>query len=145
MAVHLLKLCVGASSVDDLRAWIDFRRAQARSRGLAHEQFHTTRMYPKRAEDIIGKGSLYWVIKGSIQCRQPVLDIRRFTDDEGIGRCDIILQPEITLTRPVPKRPFQGWRYLSASDAPPDLGSADGDLGEMPEDMRAELSGLGLI
>lgn len=145
MALHLVKLCVGADSVDDLRAWIDFRLEQSRLRGIVPEQFHTTRMYPKRADEIIGHGSLYWVIKGQIQCRQQVVDIRRFTDDDGVGRCNIILEPVVRLTALQPKRPFQGWRYLQPSDAPADLPQG-GDGGEpMSPEMARELSELGLL
>ncbi|MEO0542572.1 MAG: DUF1489 family protein [Pseudomonadota bacterium] len=143
--MHLIKLCVGADSVDDLRAWIDYRIAQRRANNLPGEQFHTTRMYPKQAEDIIGKGSLYWVIKGRVQCRQPVVDIRPFVDDEGIKRCNIVLEPVTILTRQVPKRPFQGWRYLKPHEAPADISINAGDGTEMPADMRAELTELGLL
>lgn len=143
--MNLIKLCVGADSVDDLRAWIDYRVAQRRANGLQREQFHTTRMFPKRADEIIGKGSLYWVIKGRVQCRQPVIDIRPFVDADGIKRCDIVLEPVTILTRHVPKRPFQGWRYLKPEDAPCDISSA-GDTGEeMPSEMRSQLSDLGLL
>ncbi|MEO1748350.1 MAG: DUF1489 domain-containing protein [Pseudomonadota bacterium] len=143
--MHLIKLCVGADSVDDLRDWIDYRTAQRRANGLPGEQFHTTRMYPKQAENIIGKGSLYWVIKGRVQCRQPVVDIRPFVDAEGIKRCNIVLEPVTILTRQVPKRPFQGWRYLKPGEAPADLaGVSDGEE-EFPAHMRAELAELGLL
>ncbi|MEM1377003.1 MAG: DUF1489 domain-containing protein [Pseudomonadota bacterium] len=140
----MIKLCVGADSVDDLRAWIDYRVAQRRANGLPGEQFHTTRMFPKRADEIIGKGSMYWVIKGRIQCRQPIIDLRHFVDADGIKRCDIVLEPVTILTRQTPKRPFQGWRYLKAEDAPSDI-AAGGEAEEMPDTMRAELSELGLL
>lgn len=145
MAINLIKLCVGADSVDDHRAWIDFRLKQARAMGIEAEQYHTTRMYPKRAEEIIGQGSLYWVIKGQVQSRQRVLDIRRFTDNEGVGRCKIVLESELILTSLQPKRPFQGWRYLRPEDAPRDMADISGDGEAMPDDMRVELSELGLI
>ncbi|MEO1702044.1 MAG: DUF1489 domain-containing protein [Pseudomonadota bacterium] len=143
--MHLIKLCVGADSVDDLRAWIDFRVAQRRANGLPGEQFHTTRMFPKKAADIIGQGSLYWVIKGRVQCRQPVVDIRPFVDDEGIKRCNIVLEPITVLTKHVPKRPFQGWRYLKPNEAPKDLSDVSSGADEMPAEMCAELSELGLL
>lgn len=145
MALNLIKLCVGADSVDDHRAWIDFRLDQARAMGIDAEQYHTTRMYPKRADEIIAKGSLYWVIKGQVQCRQRVLDIRRFTDNEGIGRCKIVLEPTLILTSLQPKRPFQGWRYLRAEDAPRDMAEMSDGGEPMPEALRRELSELGLI
>lgn len=145
MAMNLIKLGVGAHSVEDLKAWIDFRLDQARADGRPAEQFHTTRMYPKQADQIIGKGSLYWVIKGQVQCRQHVLDIRRFTDDEGISRCNIILEPVLHLTAFQPRRPFQGWRYLKPSEAPADLPEGSEAEERMPPEMARELSELGLL
>jgi hypothetical protein len=137
MTLHLIKLCVGADSVEDLQEWIDWR---IKSFG---EQVHTTRMQPKRADEIIGEGSLYWVIKGQVQCRQKLLGVRPFTDGEGISRCDLILEPVIHRVQPRRKGPFQGWRYLAASDAPPDLNS--GATKGMPPELAKELSELGLL
>lgn len=145
MALNLIKLCVGADSVDDLRAWIDFRLAEKREAGKMPEHAHITRMIPKRADEIVGEGSLYWVIKGRVQCRQRILDIRPFVDGEGISRCRIALDPEVILTYSQPKRPFQGWRYYKPEDAPRDLGSGEGDIEALPADMRNELAELGLI
>ncbi|WP_306119963.1 MULTISPECIES: DUF1489 family protein [unclassified Roseitalea] len=144
MTLHLLKLCVGAESVDDHRTWIEMRLARQREAGLPAEHTHTTRMVPRRADEIVGKGSLYWVTRGRVQSRQRVIDIRPFTDAQGIGRCEIVLDPELVLTVPQPRRPFQGWRYLRPEDAPADLGRASG-MQEMPASMRAELAELGLL
>jgi len=145
MALNLIKLCVGADSVDDLRAWIDFRLAEKRAAGEPAESIHTTRMVPKRGDEIIGEGSLYWVIKGRVQCRQRITDIRPFVDGEGISRCRIVLDPEVVLTRPQPKRPFQGWRYYKAEDVPADINGDDEGMETLPADMRNELADLGLI
>lgn len=145
MNLHLLKLCVGAESVDDHRAWIEARIAEKRRMGLAEESIHTTRMIPKRAAEIIGKGSLYWVTKGRVQSRQRIIDIRPFVDGQGISRCDLVLDPELILTVPQPRRPFQGWRYLKPEDAPIDLGEAAAGLAEMPPAMREQLADLGLL
>jgi len=135
MALHLLKLCVGADSVEDLEAWIAARLAAAKGAGAAPEQFHVTRMVPKRADELVEGGSLYWVIKGNVQVRQRLLEIRPFTDGEGVSRCRLVLEPELHRTRWQPRRPFQGWRYLKASDAPRDLSDGDHDL--PPEMARA--------
>lgn len=137
MALHLIKLCVGADSIDDLQSWID-RRLR-----LSGEQVHTTRMVPKRADEIVGEGSLYWVIKGVIQCRQRILGVRPFKDGEGIGRCDIVLEPAIVRVEPRRRGPFQGWRYLAASDAPADLGT--GATKGLPPELAKELAELGLL
>lgn len=146
MALHLLKLCVGADSIQDLQDWIEENRLHHTRLGRAYEQTHTTRMVPKRAGEIAGAGSLYWVIKGQLACRQPILAIRPFRDAGGIGRCHLVLEPVITPVEPRPFRPFQGWRYLEPKDAPPDLaGDTAGDLASMPETLRRELVDLGLL
>ncbi|MCG6115812.1 MAG: DUF1489 family protein [Mesorhizobium sp.] len=143
MSLNLLKLCVGAESVEDLEGWISQRMAARRAAGDPLEQMHTTRMVPKRGEELLGGGSLYWVIKGGIQCRQRLLEIRPFTDAAGIGRCHLVLDPTVTRTEWQPRRPFQGWRYLTPADAPADVG-AGGDEA-MPAPLRRELAELGLL
>ena len=144
MPIHLVKLCVGASSVEDLQQWIAFRLAEKRRNNQPAEQCHTTRMMPKRMEQLLDGGSLYWVIKGNVQVRQVLLDIRPFTDDQGIRRCDLVLKPELVLTHWQPRRAFQGWRYLKAEDAPSDLGKM-GAANALPPALRVELADLGLL
>lgn len=145
MTLHLLKLCVGADSIRDLEAWIAARVEAARRMGSPPEQGHTTRMVPKRADELVDGGSLYWVIKGQIAARQALLAVRPFTDGQGIGRCDLVLRPEVIPVWPRPCRPFQGWRYLKPHEAPPDLSDAPGASVEMPENLRRELRVLGLM
>jgi hypothetical protein len=145
MTLHLLKLCVGCDSIQDLEEWIEENRALHRRLKRPYEQTHTTRMVPKRAEEILDGGSLFWVIRGQVACRQSLIAIRPFTDAEGIGRCHLVLEPTVVPVEPRPYRPFQGWRYLDAKDAPRDLGQASGEVGEMPESLRRELAELGLI
>ncbi len=145
MALHLLKLAVGCESIRDLVEWIEEMRIHAHRLGRSYEQRHTTRMVPKRMDEIIGQGSLYWVIKGQISCRQNILDIRPFTDEGGIGRCHIVMEPVVHPVSPRPMRPFQGWRYLAAKDAPGDIAGRGDDVTTMPEEMRRELSQLGLL
>jgi hypothetical protein len=145
MTLHLLKLCVGAESIEDLADHIENRLAGMRARGETPEQFHTTRMVPKRRDELLDGGSLYWVIKGSIQVRQRLLDIRPFTDVEGISRCHLVLEPVLKPTLWQPRRAFQGWRYLNMDDAPRDLGSHGEGLDDMPPEMRRELAELGLL
>jgi hypothetical protein len=145
MTTNLIKLCVGAESVEDLSGWIDARLADKKRRGVPAENIHVTRMTPKRQDDVLGGGSLYWVIKGIIQCRQRILELRPVTGEDGIARCGIVLEPEVVLVEPRPRRPFQGWRYLVAKEAPPDLDGATKGIAEMPADMRRELAELGLL
>lgn len=143
MPLHIMKLCVGCASIDELVAWIDFTLAQKRTLGAAAEQLHTTRMVPRRIGKLHDDSSLYWVIKGSIQCRQRLIDIRRFTDKEGINRCHLVLEPKVITTEWQPRRAFQGWRYLNAEDAPCDeSGKTKNDL---PASLRQELAELGLL
>src|SRR5580704_9026742 len=128
MSLHLIKLCVGAESIEDLEQWIEQR----------------IRERPKRGAELLDGGSLYWVIRGQVAARQELRDIETFTDSEGIGRCRLWMTPEVVPVLPRPYRPFQGWRYLAPADAPPDLGG-QGDVAEMPEELRRELSVLGLL
>jgi hypothetical protein len=145
MTLHLVKLCVGCESIQDLEEWIEENRALHRRLKRPYEQTHTTRMVPKRAGEILDGGSLFWVIRGQVACRQSLIAIRPFTDADGIGRCHLVLEPTVVPVEPRPYRPFQGWRYLEAKDAPRDLGRASGEVGEMPESLRRELAELGLI
>lgn len=145
MALHLIKLCVGADSVDDLREWVAQRSLSAIAAGLEPHSTHTTRMVPKRVEELLDGGSLYWVIKGQVSARQKLLDITTFTGGDGIQRCDLVLGPEVIETAPQPKRPFQGWRYLKTEEAPRDLTGLGDDVTALPEDLRRELAELGLL
>ena len=140
----MLKLCVGCDSIDDLQSWIDERGARMRASGQPVEHFHTTRMVPKRVAELLDGGSLYWVIKGGVQARQRLIDVRPFTDTDGIGRCHLVLDQELSPTIWQPRRPFQGWRYMRSEDTPGDVGSGS-DLREMPAALRRELADLGLL
>lgn len=142
--LHLIKLCVGAESIDDLTDWIAERLADCRARGVPERQCHITRMVPTRAEDLLAGGSLYWVIKGEVLCRQRLLAIEPFVDGEGIGRCRLVLDPEVVRVAPRPSRPFQGWRYLKGAEAPADLAGGGGGA-DLPEDLQRELRHLGLL
>ena len=145
MALHLLKLSVGVESISHLGDLIKARLADKRKRKQPIEHIHTTRMVPKRVEELLDGGSLYWVIRGQIAVRQTLLDIRPFVDGEGISRCHIVLEPVLHAVMPSPRRPFQGWRYLLAHEAPADLGKGAGQVAEMPEELRRELRELGLL
>lgn len=145
MALHLLKLCVGADHIQDLRDWVSQRVLTAMAVGLQPHSTHTTRMVPKRVDELLDGGSLYWVIKGQVAARQPLLGIETFTGGDGINRCNLVLAPEVIETVPQPKRPFQGWRYLTPEDAPRDLGALGDEVAAMPEELRRELIELGLL
>ena len=146
MPLHLLKLAVGCESVKDLKAWVAERMATAKKKGLPQHHIHITRMTPKRVEEILAGGSLYWVIRGEIAARETIIAIEPFRDRDGIGRCRLVMQPKVIAVSPRPMRPFQGWRYLTYDAAPPDLGkAAAASVAAMPEPMRRELRDLGLL
>jgi hypothetical protein len=145
MPLHLIKLCVGCDSVADLEDWIKQKLKEKKQRGQKPEHIHTTRMVPKRAEELTAGGSLFWVIKGQVTCRERILDIRPFTDKDGIGRCRVVLDGKVTLVEPRPRAAFQGWRYLEDKEAPRDLSRAAPGAAKMPEAMRRELRELGLL
>ena len=144
--IHLVKLCVGCDSIEDLASWQSQRLAAMKAARQPAELFHRTFQTPKRREDLLAGGSLYWVIKGLIQARQRVLDLREGTKDDGRPCCLIMLERELIPVRPVPRRAFQGWRYLEPADVPPDLKAGDGaGITELSPAMRKELAALGLI
>lgn len=145
MAVHIVKLCVGVDRVEELAEWQAERQAAYAADSSLPPPGHVTRMMPRRRDEVVDGGSLYWVIKGTILVRQRITDIQELTDADGIRRCRLVLNSPLVLTKPHPRRPFQGWRYLKVEDAPPDLGAELGDDFEMPAEMRAELAELGLI
>jgi hypothetical protein len=145
MSLHLIKLCVGCDSVKDLEDWIKQKLKEKKKRGHKPERFHTTRMVPKRAEELLAGGSLYWVVRGQIMCRERLLEIRPFVDRDGVGRCRLVLDGKLVLVEPRPYRAFQGWRYLADKDAPRDLDRAAPGARDMPENLRRELRELGLL
>lgn len=145
MPLHLIKLCVGCNSVADLEDWIAQKLKEKKKRGQKPEHIHTTRMLPKRAAELVDGGSLFWVIRGQISCRERILDIRPTTGKDGIKRCQIVMDGNAVLVEPRPRSAFQGWRYFEAKDAPRDLSRAAPGAARMPEQMRRELRELGLL
>ena len=145
VALNLIKLCVGCDSVADLRQWIEQRLKQRLKRGLSREHMHRTRMVPKRADELCDGGSLFWVIRGEVLCRQRFVDVRPFVDKAGVSRCYLVLEPKLVLVEPRPWRAFQGWRYLASENCPRDLDRVAPGAKNMPEAMRRELRELGLL
>jgi hypothetical protein len=141
VTLHLIKLCVGADSIADLAHWQKRRAAERKKTGGTGEVMHITRMTPKRAEELLNGGSLYWVIKGQIAARQKLKALKAVTR-EGVPHCALVLEKKIIPTVPRRHRAFQGWRYLEPKDAPRDL---SGSKAELPEKLRAELTELGLL
>ena len=145
MALNIIKLCVGATSIEDLAQWQKERLRDQKARGETPRIFHGTLQTPKRQAELEG-GSLYWVIKGVVQVRQKLAGFEDGTKEDGSPCCLILLDRKLVPVRPVPRRAFQGWRYLSEDDAPPDLVQGRGDdLSALPAEMRRALIELGLI
>ena len=113
--------------------------------GMEPHSSHITRMIPKRDQELLDGGSLYWVIKGQVQARQQLLGIKTFTDVDGISRCELVLGPEVIETEFQPRRAFQGWRYLTDDDAPRDLKNMGEGAADLPLELRRELAELGLL
>ena len=134
MALHIIKLCVGVDTVEELRAW------RAEQKRLGRTCVVRTRQSPKRGADVRDGGSLYWVIKGVVRCRQPILAVDTL-DDGPKTRCEIRLDEALVLTEPLPRRAFQGWRYLDPAEAPADLDP--GLAADLPSDLTAQLRALG--
>src|ERR1700749_1633391 len=145
MPLNLIKLCVGADSVSDLEDWIKLKLKEKRKRREKPEHIHRTRMVPKRADELTDGGSLYWVIRGEIMCRQRVRAIRPFVDKDGIGRCGVVLDPKVVLVAPRPHSAFHGWRYFASKDVPRAFEKAAKGAAAMPETLRRELRELGLM
>lgn len=130
----------------ELQDWQNGRALTALAEGRDTAPFHVTRMVPKRLSEIAGQGSIYWVIRGTLCCRQTISAIEPFTGSDGVARCRLVFGSPLIPVSPRPCRPFQGWRYLASADAPADLDAAAASgIAEMPEALRRELAGLGLL
>lgn len=140
-SINLIKLCVGAESVESQIAWQQAARKKMPG-GLPR---HVTRMWPKRADELLNGGSLYWVIKGMVQCRQRIIRLDEVIGHDGIRRCGIVFDPEIIRTQSPIKRPFQGWRYLRHEDAPPDLPQGRDYEEALPLEMNRALAEIGVL
>jgi hypothetical protein len=138
--LHLLKLCVGADSVEDL---LDWQRSQ-RPHWPEGRAIHVTRMWPKREAEVLDGGSLYWVIKGVILARQRITDLQEVTLGDGILRCALVLDQEVIRTEAAPRRPFQGWRYLDPAEAPRDLPKGRVKDDPLPPALAQALAEIGL-
>jgi len=143
MAIHLQKLSVGSESIATLQDWQKMVVRRRVKKGLSPHHQHVTRMFPKQKEALLDGGSIYWVIKGLIQCRNEIVDLEETQTKDGRKACAIVMDPNLIAVVPTPKRPFQGWRYLKVEDAPADLGLING-AGDLPPELRAKLVNLGV-
>ncbi len=140
--LHLIKLCVGVGDIAELADWQKKRRKQFKRR----YNTHVTRSFPKRADELLAGGSLYWVIAGSVRVRQRLIGAIQRPDKDGVLCCELRLDPKLIETAPRAHRPFQGWRYLDAQDAPADLAQGRKARGDrLPPALAEELRALGLL
>jgi hypothetical protein len=142
--LNMLKLCVGAECVEDLVDWQAGRLVPRQTGELRSVAKHVTRMWPTRGEELLAGGSLYWVFKGLVLARQPIVALEPSQGADGIRRCAILLDPNVVRTHPQPRRPFQGWRYLRAEDAPRDLARNAGEP-DLPPALAARLYAMGVL
>ena len=144
MTVHLLKLCVGIDSLEELQRYQIAVRARKAAQGIEPVSIHWTRNRPRRDDEVLDGGSLYWVIRREVRARQRIVRL-----DEGVidgqVKCGLVLDDELVRVERRPFRPFQGWRYLEAKNAPADLPELEGDEAELPEDMARELRAIGVL
>jgi hypothetical protein len=144
MMLHIIKLCVGAESIEDLAQWQAKRIKDQKKRGVKKPTLmHVTRMTPKRKDEVLDGGSLYWVIKGQIAVRQKLLGLKPTTKN-GTPHCGLVYDPRLVPVQRRAHRAFQGWRYLDPKDAPADARGTKG-LEKLPEDLQRELVSLGLL
>lgn len=139
--LHLQKLSVGTETIDGLEDWQATRRAQTTD-GLPR---HVTRMWPKREAELLDGGSIFWVIKGTVLCRQSIVRFDEYIGADGVRRCAIVLDPRLVRVAATPRRPFQGWRYLQPGDAPPDLSEARAGEEPLPPELSAALAEIGVL
>jgi hypothetical protein len=133
--VHLLKLAVGSQSIEDIRRWQSQQKAPK----------HRTRNFPRRAEELLDGGSIYWVINRIVSARQRIIDIVEAVREDGTKCTDLMLDKVLVPVQGGLKKPFQGWRYLEPGDAPPDVAEGVVTSAEMPAALRRELAALGLL
>ncbi|MEM1371379.1 MAG: DUF1489 domain-containing protein [Pseudomonadota bacterium] len=146
MPLHIVKLAVGAETVEDLAAWQALCLKRSASRRGGPRLVHTTFQTPKRQDEVLDGGSLYWVVKGVVSVRQRLLGFDEGRKEDGSKCCLFVLDPDLVPVRGKRRRPFQGWRYLKDADAPADYSSTGAEEAKkLPAAMRRELAELGLL
>ena len=136
--LNLMKLCVGADGPEDLLHWQKQRFHEAPA-------IHVTRMWPRREAELLDGGSIYWVFKGVMLARQRLLRLDERVGQDGIRRRALVLDRDLVRVAAVPRRPFQGWRYLKGDEAPADLPADRASEDPLPPDIAAALAAVGLV
>ena len=142
MTMHLIKLCVGVDTVQELADWQAGRLKELKKKKRPLVLMHVTRQTPKRADELLDGGSLYWVIKGKIAVRQRLVALKPVTKN-GVPHCGLVYEPKLIPTLRRSHHPFQGWRYLDPKDVPAD--ARDIKATNLPEALAVELAELGLL
>lgn len=138
--LHIVKLAVGIREIAHLQA------VQAARAAASPPLRHQTRSFPRRRDEIIEGGSIYWVIAGAVLVRQRITDIIEDRWDDETSCAGLVLDSNLVPVHATPMRAFQGWRYLTAEAAPPDLDKSMAAFpDELPEAMRRSLQSLGLL
>ncbi|UWQ22253.1 DUF1489 family protein [Jannaschia sp. W003] len=141
MAVHLIKLSVGTRDMAGLAKW----QRDARAKGPCGNPRHVTRMWPKREAELVDGGSIFWVVKGVLLCRQRILRLEEVRRADGLRRCGIVLEPGLVPVAPRPVRAFQGWRYLKPEDMPGDVDPERADEAPLPAKLQLALAEMGVL
>ncbi len=142
--MHLVKLCVGTDSVEELADWQASRAAERVAAGGDGRPRHVTRMWPRRSDELLQGGSLFWVVRGLISVRQRIEALEPVTGADGVARCALVLSPALVRVAPRRRSAFQGWRYLRAEDAPPDLSPGGADEPALPPGLQEALARFGV-
>jgi len=140
--MHLQKLSVGTASIEGLQKWQNTMVARRKSRGLLPCHEHVTRMFPKQKDALLDGGSIYWVIKGQILCRNKIIGLEETRNGQGLKACSILMEPKLIPVQPASRRAFQGWRYLKPEDAPKDL-LGIGEAEDLPRELMVKLVNIG--
>lgn len=143
VALHILKVAAGVNSLEHLRQVID--RDSYMDLELGHIMHMSSRNTPRRAEEVLDGGSVFWIVKRAIIARADLIAIREVVREDGRKGCQMCIHPNVIPTVPQPKRGFQGWRYLKPEDAPADLGTNSEIEGSGSPELAQELKSLGLL
>jgi hypothetical protein len=138
-----LKVSAGRESLEDLVRWQNACLKDKKKKKQPLLLQHVTRLMPNRKDEILDGGSIYWIIRGRIVARQKIVDLKPVRKNGG-SHFTITFEPKLTLVAQRRTQRIEGWRYLAAKDAPPDI-AAGKAAKNLPEDLRVELSELGLL
>ena len=147
MSINIVKLAAQVKDLDHLARRQLLSRRRAREDGLGDIVHVSTRSMPRRREELLDGGSLYWIFQGAIQCRQKILGLDAAIDMQD-RKCAVFqIDPEFIPVRRIPKKSFQGWRYLEnpPEDLSTDPADTADDMTDMPADLREELSRIGIL